>query len=123
MRILIADHQSAVRSAVKLLLEEKLGLDVVGEAADSQELLSQLDRLRPDIILLDWDLPGWSATGLSDALCGLGRQPSVIVLGAGPQSAQAALAAGADAYVSKYDPPRRLLTVVRALSMEIQREQ
>jgi DNA-binding NarL/FixJ family response regulator len=108
---------------VKLLLEERLGLDVVGEAADSQELLSQLDHLRPDVILLDWDLPGWSAAGLSDALRGLGRQPRVIVLGAGPQSAQAALAAGADAFVSKYDPPRRLLTVVRALSMEIQREQ
>jgi DNA-binding NarL/FixJ family response regulator len=123
VRILIADHQPAVRSAVKLLLEERLGLDVVGEAADSQELLSQLDHLRPDVILLDWDLPGWSAAGLSDALRGLGRQPRVIVLGAGPQSAQAALAAGADAFVSKYDPPRRLLTVVRALSMEIQREQ
>ena len=116
IRILIADHQSAVRSAVRLLLEKGLGLDVVGEAADSKELLAQLGSLRPDIILLDWDLPGWSIASLFDALGELDRQPRVIVLGVKSESMQAALAAGADSYVSKGDPPKRLLSAKLALS-------
>jgi DNA-binding NarL/FixJ family response regulator len=118
VRILIADHQSAARSAVRPLLEERLEVDVVGEAADSQKLLAQLEQLRPDIIMLDQELPGWPSTRLSDALDGLERRPKVIVLGPHPGPMQEALAAGADAYVSKGDPPRRLLTAVRALSEE-----
>jgi DNA-binding NarL/FixJ family response regulator len=123
VRILIADSQSAVRSAVRLLLAERLGLDAVGEAADNRELLAQIEILRPDIILLDWDLPGWSDAGRFDTLRGLDRRPRVIVLGAHPESGQAALAAGADAFVSKGDPPKRLLTAVHALSPEREREQ
>ena len=122
MRILIADNQSAVRSAVRLLLEKGLELDVVGEAADSDELLAQLESLRPDILLLDWDLPGWSTASLFDAFGELDRQPRVIVLGVKPESRQSALAAGADAFVSKGDPPRRLLTAIQALPVEGQRE-
>jgi DNA-binding NarL/FixJ family response regulator len=115
MRILIADHQPAVRSAVRLLLEERPELDVVGEAADSEELLAQLERLRPDIILLDSALPGWSPADLFDAVRGLDHQPKVIVLGVQSETGQAALAAGADAFVSKGDPPKRLLTAIRAV--------
>jgi DNA-binding NarL/FixJ family response regulator len=122
IRILIADHQSAVRSAVRLLLEKGLELDVVGEAADSKELFAQLESLRPDIILLDWDLPGWSTASLFDAFGEFDRQPRVIVLGVKPESMQAALAAGADAFVSKGDPPKRLLTAIKALVLEGQRE-
>jgi len=122
LRILIADHQPAVRSAVRLLLKEALRLDVVGEAADNQGLLAQLDTLRPDVILIDWELPGWSAADLFETLHGLDRQPGVIVLGTHPESSRAALAAGADAFVSKSDPPKRLLTAIRALSEESQRE-
>jgi DNA-binding NarL/FixJ family response regulator len=118
IRILIADHQSAVRSAVRLLLEKGLGLDVVGEAADGKELLAQLERLRPDIILLDWDLPGWSTAGLFNAFGELDCQLRVIVLGVKPESMAAALAAGADAFVSKGDPPRRLLSAILTLSAE-----
>ena len=115
MRILIADHQPAVRSAVRLLLGERPELDVVGEAADSEELLVQLERLRPDIILLDSALPGWSPADLFDAFRGLDHHPKVIVLGVQSETGKAALAAGADAYVSKGDPPRRLLTAIRAV--------
>ncbi len=66
MRVLIADHQPAVRSALRLLLDERLDLVVVGEAADNEELLAQIGHLRPDIILLDQNLPGWSTTNLAD---------------------------------------------------------
>jgi DNA-binding NarL/FixJ family response regulator len=123
VRIMIADRRSAVRSAVRLLLEVRLELDVVGEASDGHELLAQLASLQPDIIVLDWELPGLSADGLFDALGELDRRPGVIVLGANQESRRASLAAGADAFVSKGEPPKRLLTAVQALSTESSREQ
>ena len=95
-----------------------MALDVVGEAADSLELLAQLEQLRPDIILLDRDLPGWTPANLSDAFLKLDRRPKMIVLGVHPETAQATLAAGADAFVSKGDPPKRLLSAIEALSAE-----
>jgi DNA-binding NarL/FixJ family response regulator len=123
VRIMIADRRSAVRSAVRLLLEERLESDVVGEAADTRELLAQLATLQPDIIVLEWGLPGMSADGLFDALGEPDRRPKVIALGANQEALRAALACGADAFVSKGEPPKRLLTTVQALSAEGQREQ
>jgi DNA-binding NarL/FixJ family response regulator len=104
-------------------LEEKLDLNVVGEAADNQQLLARLEDLRPDILLLDLDLPGLSKTAPIDALQGVDREAKLLVLGARPESLEAALAAGADAFVSKADPPKRLLTAVRALLAEVPSEQ
>jgi DNA-binding NarL/FixJ family response regulator len=94
----------------------------VGEAADNQEFLAQLRQLRPDIVLLDRDLPGFTPANLSDAFRRLDRRPKVIVLGVHPETLHSARAAGADAFVSKGDPPKRLLTAIRALSAEGQRE-
>jgi DNA-binding NarL/FixJ family response regulator len=103
---------------LRLLLEERLELEVVGEAADNQELLIMLEDLRPDIVLLDWDLPGLSTAAPMDALLGIDHQAKLLVLGAQPESRPAALAAGADGFVSKADPPRRLLAAIRALMVE-----
>ncbi len=58
MRIFIGDDEATVRSALKLLLEQRPGVKLIGEARDAAELLSRLPRLAPDVILLDWELPG-----------------------------------------------------------------
>jgi two-component system response regulator AlgR len=103
---------------LRLLLEERLESSVVGEAADSQELLDQVEDAHPDIILLDWDLPGASTAELIAVFSRLDGQPKVVVLSTHPELAQSALAVGADAFVAKCDPPKRLLTAIRALSVE-----
>jgi DNA-binding NarL/FixJ family response regulator len=103
---------------VRLLLDERPELSVVGEAADGQELVTQMGRLQPDIILLDQDLPGWSPAILADAFQALDRRPRVIVLGTHAKTLDTVEMAGADAYVSKGDPPKRLLAAIHALSVE-----
>jgi DNA-binding NarL/FixJ family response regulator len=122
MRVLIADRHAATRSALRILLKEEPGLNVVGEAADGQELLAQLDATRPDIVVLDWELPGKPAAILVPALHITDGRPSVVILGGRPELAQAALAAGADAFVSKGDPPQRLLETIHAIELEGGRE-
>ena len=56
-RIILADDDLNVRSALKLLLENEAGLDVVGEAENAQDLIRQAEVCCPEIILLDWELP------------------------------------------------------------------
>jgi len=86
---------------------------VAGEAADAQALLAQLQAIYADLLLLDADLPGMA---LPELLAVLRRQfPSliVIVLSTRPEQCMEILAAGADAFVSKVNPPEQLLHIVQ----------
>ena len=115
MRILIADRQAATRSALRMLLQEEDGLTVVGEAADSENLLSQMVSAHPDIVLLDWDLPGAPIQTLLSAIRASGNHTYVVVLSGHQEDARNALAAGADAFVSKANPPTQLVAAVNGL--------
>lgn len=112
MRILLADDQAQVRSALRLLLTQEPGLSVVGEAAETGVLLAQAEATRPDVVLLDWELPGLQAATPLSILRARCPCLKIIVLSGRPEARQAALAAGADAFVSKGDPPERLLAAV-----------
>ena len=58
MNILLADDQPQVRSALRLLLEQELEVQIAGEAANALDLLLQAKTVHPDAILVDWELPG-----------------------------------------------------------------
>lgn len=112
MRILLADDQPQVRFALRVLLERQPGLTVVGEAADAETLLSQAGAVCPDLVLLGWELPGPAMNGLLLALRETCPKVLVIALSGRLEAHQAALSAGADAFVSKSDPPERLLAAI-----------
>jgi DNA-binding NarL/FixJ family response regulator len=114
MRVLLADDQLKVRLALKLLLEQESEVRVVGEAAEAQDLLAHVTADCPDLVLLDWGLPDMAGEELLAALREACPAVSVIVLSGQPEAEENALAAGADAFVSKTDPPERLLAAVRA---------
>jgi DNA-binding NarL/FixJ family response regulator len=117
-RIVIAERQTVVRSALRRFLGQQPGLYVVGEAAEDQELLAQLEVACPDLVLLDWDLPGRPVADLIPALRRPDCQPAVIVLAVRPEPAQSALDAGAEAFVYKGESPKRLLTTIRGVMLE-----
>ncbi len=113
MRILIADDQDQVRFALRVLLGKQPGLQVVAEARDGPELSAQLWDAAPDLILLDWELPGLAEAGGLPALRQACPGLQVVALSSRAGAPKIALAAGADAFVSKGDPPERLLAVIR----------
>ena len=117
VRILVADNDARVRSALQTLLKQEPGL-VVGECSDLESLVVQTKEFKPDLVLLDWELRGRPATALLFAAHTPSFRPKTIVLSGRPESEQAALAAGADAFVSKADPPERLLSTLRELVRE-----
>jgi DNA-binding NarL/FixJ family response regulator len=113
MRVMLADERPEVRSALRLLLEQDPGVVVMGEAAEAADVLSQVEEACPDLVLLDWDLPGSRPTDLLAALRSICPDLVVTVLSSRPGRRRLALSAGADAFVSKGDSPELLLAVLR----------
>jgi DNA-binding NarL/FixJ family response regulator len=112
MRVLIADDQERVRFALRVLLAQP-GVQVVGEASNGEALLAQASVLAADLALVDWELPRLTEAGGLWALHRAYSALKVVVLSSRPGVRQAALAAGGVAFVSKSEPPERLLTVIR----------
>jgi DNA-binding NarL/FixJ family response regulator len=115
IHILLADDELTLCSALRLRLEQEPGMTVVGEAAEASSAQQNTARLRPDLLLLDWELPGATGTALLDSLHMAAPGMRIIALSSRPEARPAALAAGADAFVSKGDPPDCLLAAIRGL--------
>lgn len=116
MRILVADNQSSARLALCALLEQQSGWQVVGEVISADKLMSQIEDTNPDIVLLDWGLPGLEADQLVPFLREKCTNISVIVLSSRPEMRSEALAVGANAFVSKADSPDKLLRAISSIN-------
>jgi DNA-binding NarL/FixJ family response regulator len=112
MRILIADGDLRVRAALHVLFAEEDEAMVVADCADLEGLVRQLQDFQPELVLLDWELPGRPAAAFLLARSHVAR-PKLIVLSARPEIRSAALAIGADDFVFKADPPEMLLAAYR----------
>lgn len=113
LRVLIADDQSSVRSALRLWLEQSPGVLVVGEALDTAGLLAMLEEQIVNVILLDWELPGLPTTLRFFQLLRAQRPfLHIIAMSSHPTARQTALDAGADAFLNKGAPPETVLTVL-----------
>lgn len=112
MRILVADDQPKVRFALRVALERQPGDKAIGEAIDANDLVAQAKSVCPDLVLLDWDLPGMSAGEILHQLRQRCPFLKVIVLSEKSELAQTAMAIGADAFVSKTDLPEHLLAAI-----------
>jgi DNA-binding NarL/FixJ family response regulator len=118
MRLLITGGQSPTRSALRLFLHEGRGFQVVGEAADSEELLAEVRSKHPNVVLLEWELPGQPTIDFLPRLRGVNSRMSVIVFSGRPELEEAARTAGADLFFSLGDPPKRLLAALQAFDGE-----
>ncbi len=57
-RILLADDQAMVRAGFRMILEMQGDMEVIGEAGDGTEAIGAVKKLRPDIVLMDIQMPG-----------------------------------------------------------------
>lgn len=108
-RVMLADDQAKVRSALRLLIEQELAFNVVGEAGTADELLRGILKTYPQVVLLNWELPGLSETHKLDSMRLIDPRIKVIVLSSRPEARKPALDDGADSFVSKSEPPDGVL--------------
>lgn len=118
MRVLLADQHSNVRWALRTAIREEPDMVVVGEAAESSELMAQARAQNPEVVLLEWELPDQLPSAVLSKLGALDPRPHVVVLSQRSELEQLALASGADAFVSKAKEPDGLLKVLRSLARQ-----
>jgi DNA-binding NarL/FixJ family response regulator len=116
IRLLIVESQPAVRKGLHMRLAAEADLSVVGDASDDQTAVALTAALRPDVVLMDIEMPRSDAT--ANALRLICRQVPVVVLSMQDDSLTRARAAdaGAAAFVGKSMPKDTLLTAIREAS-------
>ena len=116
LTILIGDAQPRVRFGLRLLLEQQPGWRVTGEAEDANALLAHIFSTCPDLVLLDWELPGMPAEELLTMIRQACPHLGVVFMSGKDELRQVALQAGADLFAYKADPPEKLLGLIRELA-------
>ena len=119
IRILIADDQALVRGGLRMILDAQPDMTVVGEAADGQEVLRLVDELKPDLVLMDVQMPGLDGiTATRRILQSVTGAPRVLVLTTFDldEYVYKALRAGASGFVLEDDPPEQLLAAIRIVA-------
>ena len=118
LNILIGDGQPRVRFGLRLLLEQQPGWRIAGEAEDAQALLDQIHLGCPDLVLLDWELPGMPPEELLAVIRQMCPHLWIVFMSGKDELRQAALQAGADIFAYKADPPEKLLGLIRELATD-----
>jgi DNA-binding NarL/FixJ family response regulator len=118
MRLLIADDQAKVRSALRLWLGRQAGIQVLGEAVDARGVIDWVTAACPDAVLLDWELPGRDDLNLVLELRKRCPSMAIIALSGRGEARAEAWAAGADVFVSKGEPPEHLLVALQAFGCQ-----
>ncbi|PID97088.1 MAG: DNA-binding response regulator [Actinomycetales bacterium] len=118
IRVLVVDDEPLVRSGIALLLSSDPGLQVIGEAADSQAAHLLALRLAPDVVVTDLRMPGADGVELTMLLRESQDGPAVLVLSAfdDDPDVHRALLAGANGYLLKRTAPRGLCDAVHAVA-------
>ena len=118
IRVLIADDDALVRSALTMMLTGTDDIRVVAEVADGDEVASAVDAYKPDVVLMDIRMPRMDGLAATEALRASADAPDVIVLTTFDADEQVlrALRAGASGFLLKDTPPPRILEAVRLVA-------
>jgi DNA-binding NarL/FixJ family response regulator len=113
--ILLVDDEVLVRAGLRMILETAGDLTVVGDAGDGRAAVDAVERLRPDVVLMDLRMPRLGGVAATAEVRALADPPAVVVLTTFDTDADVfqALAAGATGFLLKDTPPAELMQAVR----------
>jgi len=118
--VLIADDQALVRAGFRAILEAQPGITVCGEAGDGLEAVDLVRRRRPDVVLMDIQMPGMDGIEATRTLLGSAAEEPVAVLMLTTFDLDAyvydALRAGASGFLLKDTPPEDLVAAIRVVA-------
>jgi len=117
-RVVVADDQALVRAGLKMVLEAEPDIEVVGEAADGNEVLDVARRSSPDVVLMDIRMPGLDGLEASRRLLAGDSPPKVLVLTTFDEEEYLyeALRAGTSGFLLKVSPPEQLIGAIRTVA-------
>jgi two-component system, NarL family, invasion response regulator UvrY len=114
-KILIGDDHPIVRHGLKQIIAEESDMQVLGEAADAQEVLAQVAREDWDVVILDLQMPGRGGLQVLETLRREHPKLPVLVLSVQPEDQYAVrvLKCGAAGYMTKETAPEELVKAIR----------
>ena len=117
IRLLIADDQNLIRHALQVYLETEKDLEVVGNAHDGQTTLEQIELLKPNVVLLDIEMPGMDGLSTTQIICHNFPETKVLVLSSHDDEyyINQALKMGARGYLLKNTAAEDLAQVIRSV--------
>lgn len=118
IRILLADDHSLVRHGIKQLIAITGDMQVVGEAADGQQVMALLAAVPCDLLLLDLAMPNMSGIDLIRRVAARAHAPRILVLSMHneAQLVSRALGVGAAGYLTKDSEPEELVAAIRKVA-------
>jgi DNA-binding NarL/FixJ family response regulator len=113
--VLVADDHGVVREGVRRVLENERDIRVCGEAADGEEVLAQIERHRPDVVVLDISMPGLSGLEALERVRARHPETKIVLLSfrADAPLIQTAVSLGADGYLLKSARGEEILSAIR----------
>jgi DNA-binding NarL/FixJ family response regulator len=117
-RVVIADDQALVRGGFRMILDAKEDMDVVGEAEDGAEAVALVERVDPDVVLMDVRMPGVDGIEATRRIVASGHPARIIILTTYDVDDYvfAALRAGASGFMLKDVRPAELVEAIRVVA-------
>jgi two-component system, NarL family, response regulator LiaR len=114
IRVLLVDDHAVVRKGLKALLDREPGIEVAGEAENGDEAVRAAGRLRPDVILMDLEMPGAGGVEATRQITEQYPGAKVVILTshAAEEDVFPALKAGAQGYLLKHSAPEDVLRAI-----------
>jgi DNA-binding NarL/FixJ family response regulator len=118
VRLLLCDDHALFRAGVKALLREHPTVEVVGEAEDGQDAVEQVERLSPDLVLMDIEMPRLNGFDATRRIVQAHDRVRVLILSmyVEQELVERCLEAGASGYVLKSAPVSQLLYAIEAVA-------
>jgi NarL family two-component system response regulator LiaR len=115
IRILLADDHVIVRAGIRQFLEQNPDIKVIAEASDGQEACTMLEQYKPDVVVLDIQMPKMNGIEVSRWIRAQNLTTGILILTAYDDEpyVQAVLKAGANGYVLKTAEPQEIVQAVR----------
>jgi NarL family two-component system response regulator LiaR len=115
IRVLLVDDHAVVRKGLRALLEHESRVEVIGEADDGEQALRATERLRPDVILMDLEMPVMGGIDATRQITSEHPELKVVVLTshASEEDVFPALKAGAIGYLLKHSAPEEVVQAIQ----------
>lgn len=115
IRVFLIDDHALVRTGMRMILAQETDFEVVGEAESGEEALPVIRKLKPDVVLCDLHLPGYSGLEVTERIVRGDQETRVIIVSVledGPLPKRL-LEAGASGYLGKGGDAQELIRAVR----------
>jgi DNA-binding NarL/FixJ family response regulator len=118
VRVVLADDHAVVRAGIQAVLARARDVTVVGTASSGEEVVPLTERLHPEVVVLDLDMPRGDGAAATRALCALERPPKVLILSMHTEEERLVplLHDGASGYLSKDAADEELVDAIRVVA-------